>query len=161
MRSEDGRPAIVARVETTSMPHASASRSVSSTCSCVPLDQDELIRAHAPQILPLLLRAVFNAVRFAVAVGVLECDGHDVSLAIDARVVAQRERPVERGVVDRAPEVDDLEAVVEQGLHVGGREVLVHTRDGRLRCLIDVHLGHRLTLRRRIIDFARVVTTDR
>ena len=40
---------------------------------------------------------------------------------------------------DRPPEIDDLEAVLEELGDIGGWEVAVHMGDGRFGGLVDMH----------------------
>lgn len=61
---------------------------------------------------------VSHAVRLALAVRVDKRHGKRVLLGVHAPVVAECKRPVERRVVDRAPEIDDLESAREELRHV-------------------------------------------
>lgn len=92
-----------------------------------------------------MFRAVLDTKRLAVSVGIPEGHWHQVLLEVDGSVVTQRERVVERRVIDWAPEVDDLETVLEELGRVGGREVSVHARDGCTGRLIDVRACDGLT----------------
>ncbi len=84
--------------------------------------------------------------RLALAIGIHKRDGEHVLLRVDAAVVAQCERPIQRGMFDGPPEVDDLEALREKLRDVLGGEMAVHARDGRRGRLVDVDLGDGLAL---------------
>ena len=103
---------------------------------------------------------VFYAVRLPLVVRVDKRHRERI-LRVHAPVVAQRERPIERGVGDWAPEIDDLEPAREQLRHVGRGQVAVDARDGRRGSLVDVHLWHRLALIRRVFGRAWDVAADR
>ena len=107
-----------------------------------------------------MVRIVLHAQRLSVVVGVAQNRGHEVVLHVDAAVVAERERPVPRGVVDGPPEVDDLEAVLEQLGRVRGREVAHDARRGGLGRLVDVHLRHGLALLGRVVELAGAAAAD-
>lgn len=70
------------------------------------------------EVRPLMAFVVFHAVRLALAVRVDKRHGKRVLLGVHAPVVAECKRPVERRVVDRAPEIDDLESAREELRHV-------------------------------------------
>ena len=126
-----------------------------------PLNEDKLVGLHPAHILPPVPRVVLHAERLPVAVGVLQRGRHEVVRAVDGAVVAERERPVERGVVDGPPEVDDLETAREQLGDVVRGEMAADARDGRLLRLVDMYLRHGLALLRRVFDLARAPAADR
>ncbi len=74
---------------------------------------------------------VSHAVCLTLVVRVDKRHGERILLRVHAPVVAQRERPVERGVGNWAPEIDDLEPAREELRHVGRGQVAVDARDGR------------------------------
>jgi hypothetical protein len=51
-----------------------------------------------------------DAVRLPIAIWEFECVRDEVTALVDAVEIADRERPVERDMMDRPPEIDDLEA---------------------------------------------------
>jgi len=55
-------------------------------------------------------------------------------------------------MVHRPPEIDDLEAPLQQAAHLLRWEVALHARNGRRSRLVDVHLRDGLPLIRRIGD---------
>ena len=58
-------------------------------------------------------------------------------------------------VVDRPPEIDDLEALLWQFLRILGREVASHARDGRRGRLVYVQAHDRLLILRCVVDDSR------
>ena len=64
-------------------------------------------------------------------------------------------------MVDRPPEVDDLEALREESGHVLRGEVAVDAGDGRVLGLVNVHLWHGLALLRGVLELARAAAADR
>jgi hypothetical protein len=107
-----------------------------------------------------MLRVVLDTERLAFVIRVPEGRGHQVVLRVDAAVIAERERPVPRRVVDRTPEVDDLEAVLQQLWDVFGGQVSVDTGNRGLGGLVDVNLRHRLTFLGAVVELAGTATTD-
>lgn len=126
-----------------------------------PLDEDKLVGLHAAHVLPPVRGVVLHAERLPIAIGVLESSRHKVVRTVDRAVVTERERPVECDVVDRPPEVDDLEAILEQLGYVRSGEMTVDTCDGRVLGLVDVDLRHGLALLRRVLDLAWAAAADR
>ena len=125
-----------------------------------PLDQHALLRRHPAHVFPPVVLVPLHAERLPVAVRVLERVRDEVARAVDAVEVAERERPVERDVVDRPPQIYDLEAPLEQPLHILGREVAMHARDGRRGRLVDVHARDGLPILRRVVGDSRAPAAD-
>jgi hypothetical protein len=98
------------------------------------------------KILPLVVLIRLHAKSFSFPFRGDTCDGDHVLLYIDTSVVAQRQRPVISRVLNRTPEVDDLEALGKQLRHLLSGEMAVHARNGRCIGLIDVHLRYRLAV---------------
>ncbi len=84
--------------------------------------------------------------RFAFSIRIYERNRERISCLVYTPVVAQSERPIVCGMVDGSPEVDDLEAVLEQLLDVGRGEVSVYAIDGGLEGLVNVDVGNGLPL---------------
>lgn len=77
-----------------------------------------------------MVRVELDTQRLAVVVGVLQRGGDKVVLCINAAVVAQRQRPIERGVVYGPPEVDDLETTLQKLGDVFGWEMPANASGG-------------------------------
>ena len=99
-------------------------------------------------------------VRLALPVLIHQIGWDEVRARVDAAVVAQRERPVVRRTSDGTPQVNDLEAALEERGRVLGGEMAVDSRDGRRGGLVDVHLWHRLALLGRTVGFIGATTAD-
>lgn len=126
----------------------------------IPLDQDKLVRLHSLPILPLVALVVLDTKSLAIAVRVLQGGGDEILRNVDAPVVAEREGPIPRSVMNGSPEVDDLEAVLEELWHILCRQVSVDASCGRGSGLVNVDLRHRLTLLRTVVDLTGTATTD-
>jgi len=110
----------------------------------MPFDQNDLIRGHPVQILPLVIWVIFDQERFSLIVRFYKSHWERIVLSYTP-VIAQAERPIDSRVGDRPPEVDDLETTFKELWDVGSWEMSVHTLDSGLVGLVGVHLGHRLT----------------
>ena len=117
-----------------------------------PLDQHAFLWRHPAYVFPLVVFVPLHAVRLPVPIRVFERVWDEVAVAVDAVEIAKCERPVKRSVVDRSPEIDNLEAPLKQSLHVLCWEVASHTSDGRLGRLIDMHARNGLSILRRVDD---------
>ena len=126
-----------------------------------PLDEDKLARLNAAQVSPLVGGVEFHAERLTIAIRVLERSGNEIVGTIYGAVVTESEGPVPGGMMNGAPKVNDLEAVRKKLGDILSRKMAVHTCDGRLGRLVDVHQRNRLALLRRVVDFARATPTDR
>ena len=125
----------------------------------MPFDQNYLIWSHSVQILPLVIWVVFDPERFSLAVRIYESHWEGVVLSYTP-VIAQAERPVDSRVGDRPPEVNDLETPFKELWDVGGWEMSMHTRDRGIVGLVDVHLSHRLTAIRTVVNLAWTTATN-
>ena len=125
-----------------------------------PLDEDKLVRLYAAQVPPLVGGVEFHAERLTIAIRVLERGGYEVVLAVDAAIVAQRQRPVLSGMGDWPPEVNDLESSGEKLGDVRLRKMAVDTSPRGFGGLINVDLGHWLSFLWGIIDLAGSTATD-
>ena len=81
---------------------------------------------------------VAHTEHFTFSIRIYERNRERISCLIYTPVVAQSERPIVCGVVDGSPEVDDLEAVLEQLWSVGRGEVFVREINGVLGSLVAV-----------------------
>ena len=95
--------------------------------STLPFDQNEFFRGDSTIILPPLILVVTYPLRRSLVIRIDQRDRKRVRLMIDAAIVAQSKGPVEGWMIDGAPEIDDLEAALEEPR---GKEVTVHARDG-------------------------------
>jgi hypothetical protein len=127
---------------------------------CAPFNKSDLVRRHPMQVLPLMALIRLHAKRLALVVGVHQRDGEHILLHVDAAVVAQRDGPVHGGVLDGAPEVDDLEAPRQQLRHLRRGEMAVHARDCRRGGLVDVRLRHGLAVLGAVVDLAGAAAAD-
>ena len=87
-----------------------------------------------------------HAKRFPISIRVLERGWDQVLLEVYGPEVAQREWPVVRGVVDGPPQVDDLEAMLQELWGVACGKVAVDASRCRLSGLVDMHRGNWLAL---------------
>lgn len=101
-----------------------------------------------------MVRVELDTHRLAVVVGILQRGGNKIVLCVDTAIVAQRQRPVERGVVYGPPEVDDLETTLQELGDVLGWEMAANASGGGLGCLVDVNLGYGLALLWAVVDFS-------
>ena len=130
------------------------------TKGSAPFDQHEFVRLHPLQILPLVIRVELDTKGLSIAVGVFERGGHEVVLDVDAPVVAEGKRPVPGGMMYGPPEVDDLEAALEERGRVGGGEVSVYAGDGGGGGLVDVDLGDGLAFGGVVVQLAGAAAPD-
>ena len=75
-----------------------------------PFYQQALFWRQPAEVFPLVVLVPLHAIRLPIAIREFERVRNKVAVAIDTVVVADRERPVERGVVNWPPEIDNLEA---------------------------------------------------
>ena len=75
---------------------------------------------------------------------------HQVLVRIYCGIVAKCKWEVVRGVMYRPPQVDDLEALAEEGGDLGGGEMLVHVRESGGRRLVSVSCIRRLSANGRV-----------
>lgn len=134
--------------------------SIKTKMNNIPLDQDKLVGLHTLHVLPLMIGVIPHLQRLPVVIRVLQRTGNKVVLDIDAPVVAERERPVPRWVVDGTPKVDDLEAVLQELRGVADWEVPMYASSGGRLGLVDMDLRHRLPLLRAVVDLTGTATTD-
>jgi hypothetical protein len=80
----------------------------------LPFDKHKLIGSHSPEILPLMVFIVAHTEHFAFSFRIKERNRERIFCLIYTPVVAQSEWTIVCSVVDGPPEVDDLEAVLEQ-----------------------------------------------
>ena len=92
-------------------------------------------------------------------VRIAECGWNQIVDGVNAPIIAERQRPIPSGTADRPPQVDDLEAMLQEIRNIFRREMTMYASDGRLRRLINVHLSYRLTLIRTIVDLSRTAAT--
>ena len=104
---------------------------------------------------------VLDTINLAFVVGPIDqANRDDVLLHIEGVVVAQGEGPFQRGVVDRPPEVDDLETLLEEPCDFLGREVAVDAGNGCLGRLVDVRLRGWLAGPGRLADLFWIASPD-
>jgi hypothetical protein len=111
------------------------------------------------QILPFVIWVVLYPERFSLAVRIDECRW-EIIVLIYTPEIAQTQRPVDSRVGDGPPEVDDLEATFKKFWDISGREMSVKTCDRGLVALVDVHMDHRLTPIRSIVELAWTTATN-
>ena len=140
MRCENGNTSVLDRIEATYYKYRPREQPQLSfgTNTLSPFDKNKFLGGHPAKILPLVVLVECYSQRLALAVGGHARHREQVLLCVDGAVVAQREGPVPRGVLDGPPEVDDLEALFKQLRGVGGGEMAVHTRDGGGGRLVDM-----------------------
>lgn len=98
-----------------------------------------------------MVLVVCHTERLALAVRAQTRHWENVLLVVNASVVAERERPVQRGVLNRTPEIDNLEAIGEELRDVGRRKMAVYACDRRPGRLVNVGLRDGLALARRVL----------
>ena len=103
----------------------------------VALDERDLVRSLAGEVVPLVLGVVAHAVRAPRAVRVDEVHRDEVLLA-QVAPVRHRERLVRNRVVDRPPDVDDTHPTLEEAFRIL-REVVLDALDARVVSLVDVN----------------------
>ena len=94
----------------------------------MPFDQNNLIWGHPVQILPLVIWVVFDHERFSLVVRIDKSCRERIVLSYTS-VIAQAQRPVDSGIGDGPPEVDDLEATFKELWDIGGREMSVNAHN--------------------------------
>ncbi len=87
----------------------------------LPFNKDDLVRVHAPQVLPPMIGIELHAERLTIPLRVSQRSWYEIRLRVHCPVVAKREWMVERYVLDRAPKIDYLESTLEQRLRIGGQ----------------------------------------
>ena len=105
-------------------------------------------------------RIVLHAEGFSIAFGVLEGNWDKIFMRIDGRIITERERKVVRGVVDWAPQVDDLEALRKKAVDILSGQVTMDARSCRGWRLVNVHALHRLALVRGVLSLHGVVASN-
>ena len=78
-----------------------------------PLYQQALLWRHPAEVFPLVVLVPLHAIRLPIAIREFERVRDEVAIGVDTVEVADRERPVERCMMDRPPEIDDLEAPMQ------------------------------------------------
>lgn len=126
----------------------------------LPFNKDDLVRVHAPQVLPPMIGIELHAERLTIPLRVSQRSWYEIRLRVHCPVVAKREWMVERYVLDRAPKIDYLESTLEQRLRIGGRQVPVNSGNGRGGCLIDMYVRDWLTLLWGVVKFSGTPTTN-
>ena len=106
-----------------------------------------------------MVRIIPYAERLAFPVRIEEAHRNDV-LRVNASVIAQSQRPVVGRVADGAPEVYDLEALLQQLRNILRWKMAVDTRDSCFAALVDVDAGDWLTGVGFFEDFTGAPTTD-
>lgn len=96
----------------------------------------------------------------ALPVRILQCRRDKIPLVVDTAVVAQREGPVVGRMADGAPQVDNLEPLLEEFGSVLSGSVTVNTCGSGLGSLIDVDKRNGLTFGRTVIKLTGAATTD-
>ena len=91
-----------------------------------------------------MIGVIFDHERFSLVVRI-DKSRREIIFLIYAPVIAQAQRPVDSRVGNGPPQVNDLEAILEELRDVSGWKMSANTLDRRLVGLIDVNLGHRLT----------------
>lgn len=159
MRRQDSYPVVGLGVEA-NQKSISLSTSRARWRIYLPLDEHEFIRLHASEVLPLMIRVVLHRIRLTLPIRVDQVGGDQVCFRVNRTIVAQRERPVIRRMRDGPPEVDDLEAALEERRRVGRREVPMDTRNRGGSRLVDVHQRYWLSLLRGIVEFSGAATAN-
>ena len=103
----------------------------------IALDERDLVRSLAGEVVPLMLGVVAHAVRATGAVRVYEVHGHEVTL-VEVPPVGDRQWLVRDRMVDGPPDVDDTDTAFEQAVSLFGQMVL-HPLNARVVCLVDVN----------------------
>jgi hypothetical protein len=124
-----------------------------------PLDQDIFLWPHPAHVVPPMILAVTHAERLTLTIRVDETRRDKVLLRVHCREVAKRERPVERGVLNWAPEIDNLEAPLEELGGVGRRQVPVHACNCGSSGLVNMNPVYRLSLGRSVIELSGTVAS--
>ena len=73
-----------------------------------------------------------NAHCFPFAIGIDQCDWECIIFQVDASVVAEGKWPVDSGVGDGPPEIDNLEAASEECRSIFGGEMAMDASGGCL-----------------------------
>ena len=130
------------------------------TRSSVPLDEHKLVRLHALQILPLVVGVVLDTQSLSIAIGVPKSSRFEIVLDINAAVVAECERPVPGGMVNRPPQIDDLETLGKQAVGVFSRQVSMYTCGSSRMRPVNMHTLNRWTLFESVICLHCIVAAD-
>lgn len=96
------------------------------------------------QVLPLVVRVVLDTQSLAFAMGEDERDWNEVLGWVNTPIIAQRKGPVQRWDLNGAPDIDDLEALLEKLRGFIGGKMPMYTVDGGFGRLVNVHLAYRL-----------------
>jgi hypothetical protein len=127
----------------------------------VAFDEDTLIKFHAPHILPLLTLVMTDAVRLTrFSFSIYKCHREDIMLQIETTIVAKCERPVQSDVGNRTPDIDDLEAFLQELRGLVRRKMLVNASDRSSCRLVDVYLNSGLAFSKGIFLLARLAAAN-
>jgi hypothetical protein len=107
-----------------------------------------------------MVRVISDSVCFSFSVRIHQGNRKWVLRGIDAPVVTESQGPPQCRDIDRSPEIDDLEPLLQQAWSVLRGEVSVNTSDGRLCGLINVNAGDWLTVLRAVIYHPWTLSTD-
>jgi hypothetical protein len=110
VRGEHGYASILHRVKTSTSARQLNQYARTGTTHDAPLNQHALLWRHPTHVFPPVILVPLHAIRLPVTIREFEGVRHEVTATVDAVEVAERKWPVERNVVDRPPEIDDLEA---------------------------------------------------
>ena len=107
------------------------------------LQQQRLVAPHLGHVVPLMARVVLDRIGLADPVAIDQIGRHQI-VGLDGARVAHRERRVaQRLVEDRAPQIDDLHAALQQFLGLVAHQVAHPLRAGA-GGVVDMHPGRRL-----------------
>ena len=125
MRGKDRDAAVVYRVEA--------------------FDKNDVIWCYPIEVFPFLIRVKANANVFSFRVWIDQCQCKGIVLG-HAPVVAESKRPINRGMRNGSPKVDELPAFFEELRCFVGREMTMDSGDGRLCGLVNVDVRDGLAL---------------
>ncbi len=131
MRRENGNAPILHGVEAINAAHISCLAYYIIKRNPSPFNEHKFFGSHASEVFPLVILVVCHTEDLAFVVGIYECNWENVLLGVNAPVVTQSERPIERGIFDGTPEVNQLEAFLQELRDVGGGKMTMHARNGR------------------------------
>src|SRR5215469_1910927 len=106
------------------------------------LQQQRLVAPHLRYVVPLVRWVVFHRIGFTDAVTVNQVRRHEI-VGSDGAGIADRERRILQWGEQRAPQVDDLHAALQQFLRLVWQQVANPLRAGISR-MVDMHPGGRL-----------------